>query len=29
LSQDIFAIPPRELLQTRVEQTIVDGIIVA
>jgi predicted amidohydrolase YtcJ len=28
LSQDIFTIPPREILNTRVEQTIVDGEIV-
>ena len=28
LSQDIFAIPPHEILNTRVEQTIVDGKIV-
>jgi predicted amidohydrolase YtcJ len=28
LSQDIFAIPPREILSTRVEQTIVNGKVV-
>jgi predicted amidohydrolase YtcJ len=28
LSQDIFAIPPREILSTRVEYTIIDGKVV-